>query len=199
MVVIGASYWLSVTQTASNPSLAYFSPLTRAWELALGALVAVGTSALRRLPPQAAAVLTWTGLAAILFGAFDFTSSTPYPGSLVAVPVVGAALLIAGGTVVPRAGAESLLGTSPFQWVGRRSYSLYLWHWPILIVAAERVGRTSLPLGESLLLVLLAVAISAASYTPRREPPPPLAAALREEPCSAASPSPPRRSWPCRC
>src|SRR5664279_3496629 len=104
-VVIVASYWLSVTQTASHPASAYFSPFTRAWELALGALVAVSTTWLKHLPAQVAALLTWAGLAAIVTSAFVFNAQTAYPGSLVAVPVVGAALIIAGGVAVPRAGA----------------------------------------------------------------------------------------------
>ena len=96
--------------------------------------------------------------------AFAFGAQTAYPGSLVAIPVVGAALLIAGGAAVPASGAEALLGTRPFQWLGRRSYSLYLLHWPILIIAAERVGKTSLPVGESLLLVFVAILLAALSY-----------------------------------
>jgi peptidoglycan/LPS O-acetylase OafA/YrhL len=164
VVVIIISFWLSVTQTATNPSIAYFSPLTRAWELALGAVVAVATAWLRPLSRGLASLLTWAGLVAIVMSAFAFGAQTAYPGSLVAIPVVGAALVIAGGAAVPRNGAEALLGSRPCQWLGRRSYSLYLLHWPILIIAAERVGRTSLPAGESLLLVLLAIAVSAASY-----------------------------------
>jgi peptidoglycan/LPS O-acetylase OafA/YrhL len=163
-LIIVASYWLSVVQTASSPATAYFSPLTRAWELALGALVAVGTSWLKQIPGQLAAVLTWAGLGAILFAAFAFNAQTAYPGSLVAVPVVGAALIIAGGTAIPRSGAESVLGLQPCRWLGKRSYSLYLWHWPILIIAAERVGKTSLPVGENLLLVLVALVASMGSY-----------------------------------
>src|SRR5664280_3175580 len=163
-VVIVASYWLSVTQPASHPASAYFSPFTRAWELALGALVAVSTTWLKHLPAQVAALLTWAGLAAIVYSAFAFDAQTAYPGSLVAVPVVGAALIIAAGVAVPRWGAESLLGTGPAQWLGKRSYSLYLWHWPILIIAAEQVGKTNLPVGVNLLLLLVALAASMVTY-----------------------------------
>ena len=164
VVVIVASYWLSIVQTAAQPTSAYFSPFTRAWELALGALVAVGTPWLRRMPASIAAALTWSGLAAIVVSAFTFTAQTSYPGSLVAIPVLGAALVIAGGVVAPRVGAEQLLGLGPFQWFGKRSYSLYLWHWPILVIAAERAGTSSLPFRDNLWLVLLAIVISMASY-----------------------------------
>ena len=100
--VIVASYWFSVTQTASTPTQAYFSPFTRANELALGALVAVGTPWLKRLPAALAAGLSWAGLGAIALAAVLFTAQTPYPGSAVALPVLGAALVIAGGVVAPR-------------------------------------------------------------------------------------------------
>lgn len=163
-VVIAASYWFSIAQTAAHPTSAYFSPLTRAWEIALGALVAVGTPWLKRLPSATAALISWAGLGAIATSAFVFSSQTPYPGSLVAVPVIGASLVIAGGIVAPRLGAERVLGLAPFQWTGKRSYSLYLWHWPILILAAEHAGKSSLPLSANVLLLLLAVVVSMASY-----------------------------------
>jgi peptidoglycan/LPS O-acetylase OafA/YrhL len=163
-MIIVASYWFSIVQTSSHPSAAFFSPFTRAWELALGALVAVGTSWLRKVPTATAATLTWIGMAAIVYSAFAFTSQTAYPGSLVAVPVVGAALIIAGGAALPRCGAESVLGPRPVQWLGRRSYSLYLWHWPILILAAERVGQSRLTFRENLPLLVVAVLLSAMSY-----------------------------------
>jgi SGNH domain (fused to AT3 domains) len=162
--VIGASYWLSITQTDLHPASAYFSPFTRAWELALGALVAVGTTWLKRIPAHVAVLTSWTGVAAIIVAGVAFNAHTVYPGSLVAVPVVGAALVIVGGASAPRGGAESVLGLRPFGWLGRLSYSLYLWHWPILIIAAEQVGKPKLPLGVDLLLVLVAVFLSMATY-----------------------------------
>ena len=163
-LIIVASFWLSVAQTASHPAAAFFSPLTRAWELALGALIAVGLPALRRLPSPIAATLSWLGLSAVLLAAVAFNSESSYPGALVAIPVLGAGLVIVGGVTVPRYGAEVVLGLPPSQWVGRRSYSLYLWHWPILIIAAERVGKISLTFEQNLPLLGLALVLSIASY-----------------------------------
>jgi peptidoglycan/LPS O-acetylase OafA/YrhL len=163
-VVIVASFVFSVLDTSAHPTSAYFSPLTRAWELALGALVAVATPWLLSVPKRVAAVVSWVGMAAIVVTGVTFTAATAYPGSLVAIPVVGAALLIAAGMSAPRYGAEALLKLRPFSVTGKLSYSIYLWHWPILILAAERVGRTSLPVWQSLGWVAVAVAASALTY-----------------------------------
>lgn len=162
--VVVASFALSVAQTASSPTAAYFSPFTRAWELALGALIALWTERLLRLPAVVATLCTWSGLAAIMVAALVFNGSTPYPGSLVAVPVLGSALLIAGGVAAPRLGAESLLGLAPFQWLGRRSYSFYLWHWPLLVIAAEDAGKTSIPFHQSLVWLLVALGASMLTF-----------------------------------
>ena len=162
--VIAVSFAWSVIQTGSSPLLAFFSPFTRAWELALGALVAVATHWLLEIPRRIGSIMTWTGLAAIAFAAVDFTAATPYPGSLDAFPVVGAALVIGGGVTAPRWGAESLLKLPPFRWLGKMSYSLYLWHWPILIIAAEEAGRSSLPLRNNLGWLVVALLASVVTY-----------------------------------
>ena len=163
-VVICVSFAYSVVDTHGNPINAYFSPFTRAWELALGALVAVCTPWLIKLPSQVAATATWLGLAAILVAACTFNSETAYPGSLVAIPVIGAALIIAGGMNARTVGAEALLRLSPFRWLGRLSYSLYLWHWPILIIAAEYAGKSSLPVVDNVGWDLVALAASMLTY-----------------------------------
>jgi peptidoglycan/LPS O-acetylase OafA/YrhL len=160
---IVASFAWSIHQTSSNSVAAFFSPFTRAWELAIGALIAVASLQLAKLPRSLATVMTWAGLGGILISAFAFTSATPYPGSAVVLPVISTALIVAGGMAHPRAGAEFLLRLPPFQWLGKFSYSLYLWHWPILIIAAQHAGHP-LSVEDNLLWVLLALVLSVGSY-----------------------------------
>jgi peptidoglycan/LPS O-acetylase OafA/YrhL len=162
--IILMSLLLSAVQTGTSADAAFFSPLTRAWELALGALVAVATPALLRLPARLAAAMTWVGMAAIVWSAVEYSAVTAYPGTAVVVPVVGAALVVAGGAPVPAGGAEAVLRLRPMQWLGRLSYSLYLWHWPILIIAAEAAGRSSLPFARNLVWLVVSVAAAAVTY-----------------------------------
>jgi peptidoglycan/LPS O-acetylase OafA/YrhL len=134
-LIIAGSLFLSVTTTQSSPSWAYFGAQTRAWELGLGALLALSVTAWTRMPPALACQMSWLGLGLIVFSALIFTSSTPFPGTVVIVPVIGSALVIAGGCPDWRRGAELVLKWRPMQVVGRTSYSWYLVHWPVLTIA----------------------------------------------------------------
>jgi len=163
VISIVISFLWSIHQTSANSVAAFFSPFTRAWELALGALVAVSSLWLAKTPRPLAMVFTWVGLSGILLAAFFYNSQTPYPGSAVALPVVSTALIIAGGMARPRAGAETVLSIAPLQWLGKLSYSLYLWHWPILIIAAQYAGQ-SLSVKDNLFWVLVALVLSVGSY-----------------------------------
>jgi peptidoglycan/LPS O-acetylase OafA/YrhL len=162
--IIGVSFGWSVVQTMSNATWAYFSPLTRAWELALGALVAVMAPVIARLGPGwVVEVLAVCGLVGIAASALLLTEATPYPGSVVALPVVSSAVLIAAGCADVNTVVGRVLAVRPMQWLGARSYSLYLWHWPFLIIAAQYVGQELSPWQNSWLL-LGAVIATALTY-----------------------------------
>jgi peptidoglycan/LPS O-acetylase OafA/YrhL len=164
MVIIGVSFSWSVIQTMSNATWAYFSPLTRAWELALGALVAVTAPAISRLRPAwVSELLAVCGLIGVTASALLLTSSTPYPGSAVALPVVSSAALIAAGCSNPKTLVGRALSVPPMQWLGARSYSLYLWHWPVLIITAQYVGH-ELSGWQNTGLLVIAVVACALSY-----------------------------------
>jgi len=143
-VIILASLWWAITQTSNAPTDAYFSAFTRAWELGSGAVLAIGATAVARVPRRVRAALSWLGLAGIVLSAVWFSGTTPFPGVAAILPVGSTVLVVAGGTgAVSRFGAGALLGLRPFRFVGDVSYGFYLWHWPFLVIAA---GSTLTPL-----------------------------------------------------
>ena len=162
-VTIAVSLTWSVYATTENASAAYFSPLTRTWELAAGAILAVLTPTIMRLPVFLAAVTSVSGLIAIAAAALTLDEYTGYPGSAAILPVGGTVLVIIGGTITPKRGAEVLLRCRPLQWLGKLSYSLYLWHWPVLILAAASLG-TELAMTTKLAFVGVALALSVLTF-----------------------------------
>lgn len=163
--IIAASLTWSVLQTSVNQTWAYFSPLTRAWELALGALIAVMAPAIaRRLKYGfAPSALAFVGLAGIVLAAVLLTSQTRYPGAAVALPVLGSGALIAAGCADPRTLVGRSLSIRPMRWLGARSYSLYLWHWPLLVIP-DQYSAADMSVLETTGWVLLAVAASEITY-----------------------------------
>ncbi|MFI7387304.1 acyltransferase family protein [Streptomyces sp. NPDC049813] len=133
-LLVALSFAAGLRTTGSSPSWAYFGSHTRAWELGAGALLALGAHRLRRMPPALAAGASWTGLAAVLGAALVLDDSTPFPGTAALVPVAGTVLVLAGGCVPTRFGAELLLRQRPLTAVGDLSYGWYLWHWPLLVL-----------------------------------------------------------------
>ena len=164
-VLTTASLAWSIHATAALPAAAYFSPLTRAWELGIGATLAVSASAVGRAPPVARVVMGWAGMAAIAYAAVAYSDSTPFPGSAALVPTIGTALaIVAGmGDRSPRLAVARLLEVRPMGIVGDRSYALYLWHWPVLVLAAQYVGH-ELSVPVKLGLLVGAFLLSCASY-----------------------------------
>jgi peptidoglycan/LPS O-acetylase OafA/YrhL len=143
-LVAAVSFALSLAVTYVMPAAAFFSLPTRAWQLAVGGLVALTAGQWRPLPPRAAAINGWAGLALIALACTWFGPTTLYPGIAALLPVVGAALVIGAGCATPSRGCGRVLGLSPMRAIGRVSYSWYLWHWPVLVLAPALLGH---PLG----------------------------------------------------
>jgi peptidoglycan/LPS O-acetylase OafA/YrhL len=157
-----ASLAASLLLTGSNAPLAFFLLPTRAWELALGALVFLAAARLAALPTGLATALGIGGVGLIAGGAAVIDTTTQYPGFAALVPTVGAAMVIAAGMGRAATLPSRLLASAPARWVGRISYSLYLWHWPILVLPVAALGQ-ELPIAARLALALAAIPIAALS------------------------------------
>ena len=163
-VVMVASFVWCVRLTSSDPTAAFYSPVTRFWELLVGSALSIVVSSGRLRDVRLAAALRWTSMAGgalILLALITFDGRTPFPGWRALLPVVGAALIIGSGP----AGVlnRRLLSLRPMVFVGLISYPLYLWHWPLLVLARIHVGHT--PLASARLgLVAAAVALAFATY-----------------------------------
>jgi peptidoglycan/LPS O-acetylase OafA/YrhL len=140
VAVIGSSLYMSIRLTPGSPSLSYFSLPTRAWELGVGAFLALGRDELRRWRGRARDAIAWVGILGTIAPAFVLSADTPYPGYAAAFPVVAAALVIASGVAAPTR-PEHVLTEPAIQGVGKISYSWYLWHWPLLILAPFVLGH----------------------------------------------------------
>ena len=149
------SFAWSVVYTAADPGPAFFATTTRLWELALGAVVAIGARAWPALPRVPAEISGWVGAGLIVGGAVGIDASTPWPSAWALVPTTGTALLIIAG--YHRTTWSRWLSVRPAVWIGALSYSLYLWHWPVVEAGRSALGGLSPAAG---------VALSAASVLP---------------------------------
>ena len=160
-VVAASSFALSLWLTHASEPWAFFSLPTRAWELALGGLVALGAPTLARW--RARPLLGWAGFGLVLWSVCAYQSTTPFPGVAALAPVLGAAMVIAAGTGMARHGPVDLLRLRPFQVIGRVSYSWYLWHWPVLVLAPAIAGH-SLSVADDVGLAALSLLVSMVSF-----------------------------------
>ncbi|WP_245547543.1 acyltransferase family protein [Nocardia brevicatena] len=163
-VVAVLSFVTSLSWTGTLPSWAFFSLPTRAWELAAGGMVALSAAAWSRLPKIPAALAGWAGLLLIIAACARFDEHTQYPGTAALLPVAGTVLVIISGCTAPPFGVGRGLALGPMQAIGRGSYSWYLWHWPVLLLAPRVVGH---PLGAGGSLGAIMVAGGLAMLTLR--------------------------------
>jgi peptidoglycan/LPS O-acetylase OafA/YrhL len=132
VVLFAVSFAASEVGVYRDPLGTFYLPQTRAWELLLGTLLAAGI-----VPPLRSALgrnlASTAGLACIAFASIAFTETVRFPGAAALWPCIGAALILAAGEIGGSA-VGRLLSTRPFVFVGLISYSLYLWHWPLIVI-----------------------------------------------------------------
>jgi peptidoglycan/LPS O-acetylase OafA/YrhL len=159
-----ASFGLSLWLTRAVEPWAFFSMPTRAWEFAVGGLVSIGAVELSRLSGPLRRAVGLVGAVLLLGSVVLLTSDVPYPGTAALWPVLGTAALIVAGTT-PRdrtVGVARALSVGPMRWLGRLSYSWYLWHWPALVLTTAAVGALATPV--MLVVALLALVPAYAAY-----------------------------------
>jgi peptidoglycan/LPS O-acetylase OafA/YrhL len=189
-IVFGASLVLSIVLTGIAQPWAFFTLPARAWELALGAGLALAAWRGFLVPRGLAAPIGLAGLACIVASGLVLDRFTPFPGTAALLPTAGAALVIAAGlrppgavnpaSWIPRARSmvsvaggvpihARLLSLPPVRWLGRISYSLYLWHWPILVIPVA-AREAPLPWPARLALAGVSVVVAALSQRFIEEP-----------------------------
>lgn len=157
--VFAASFAFALWEVAHNQAYAYFDTRARLWQFAVGGLLVLALPRLR-LGRRTAAALSWAAVAALAAGGL-LLDSTQFPGLAALWPVTAAATVLAVATAQPGAGAGTLLNARPLQALGRLSYTLYLWHWPVLICYLATTGRSSATLAGGLGIIAVSLALAA--------------------------------------
>lgn len=157
--IFAVSLAYSIQQTATNQAHAYFDTGARLWEFALGSLLAL---ALPYLKPGRIlrVVLGWAGLVAMLSCGLLLTVDRSFPGFIALWPTLAAAAIITAGQSGSRFGVDRFLTWKPLVALGDNSYALYLWHWPLLVLALAGAGITAPNLFQGLCIVAASLVLA---------------------------------------
>ena len=145
VVMSAVSLAMCIWLTYYRAPWAFFSLPTRAWEFGLGGLGFMLPTELLVRRKSLFSAIGWLGLLAVVAGAFLFTPQTAFPGFSALLPVIGTIATLLAWFSGLRSGPVALLGLGPLQYLGRLSYSWYLWHWPILLLASLRFPEITWP------------------------------------------------------
>lgn len=163
VVVIAVSFVWSLCETQANPAVAYFSTLGRAWELGVGALLAIAAPYLRTILRRRvmAVAVVWIGLAGIAYSAVVINAESIFPEPEAALMMGAAAPIIVSG-IDFRDRTTVLLCNPVTDFLGRISYSLYLWHWPVVVILGSRLEMG--PVLNQAILLSVSVLLATASF-----------------------------------
>jgi peptidoglycan/LPS O-acetylase OafA/YrhL len=141
-VISGISLSWAFAQTAHNPTAAYFSTFVRAWELGAGALVAIAAQPIARCNARLRRVVALVGLLGVVGSLFVVPSSSGFPAPWALLPTLSTAAVLGAGAGL--SGRSLLPLTNPLsQYLGKLSYSLYLWHFPVVVLIVTVVPQYS--------------------------------------------------------
>jgi peptidoglycan/LPS O-acetylase OafA/YrhL len=143
LLLSSASFFLSVWSIYSSPLASFFLTPMRAWELGLGALVAL--EVFPQMQRRFAEIIAWIGVLMIFASIYFYSDDTVFPGPAAVLPCLGAAAIIWSGVQCKTSVAHILSTPIPVGF-GLISYSLYLWHWPTLVIARGLVGSVHIGL-----------------------------------------------------
>jgi peptidoglycan/LPS O-acetylase OafA/YrhL len=161
--LVATSFVWSLQLERHDQTTAYFSAPGRAWELGVGALLALVSPRLERTPTWFRWALTTAGLTAVLIAVLTFDAATRFPGWAALLPVLGTAALVAAGVGTDAVGPARVLTVPVLTRVGDISYSWYLWHWPVLVLWEARTPGGVGPLGTAV-LIAVSLVLAVATY-----------------------------------
>ncbi len=133
--VAALSFTYCVYATGATPTIAFYELPARAWEFAAGGLLALCTVSRPSIGTGWPVVCGIVGIVFILGPSALLKGGAGFPGWMALSPVAGTLAILFAGAVAPQRGIGAILNTPPLQYIGSRSYSWYLWHWPVLVFA----------------------------------------------------------------
>lgn len=154
----GLCIWLTNTR---QPWAFYLSP-SRAWQFALGGLAALLPLATGPNSQRFAGTIGWLGLGLLAASILLISENLPFPGFVAVLPTAAAVLILMSGANSTPNGPAKMLSSRPLQYIGTISYSLYLWHWPVIVLA--KAWSPELDLWQVAACLILTFALAAASY-----------------------------------
>jgi hypothetical protein len=167
-VVAAASLTWGIMQATGDDPVAYYSTLTRVWELAAGGILALVIRDTRRFAPLRNTLVVF-GVATIVVAACLFDDSTAFPGVAALAPTLGACAVIAGGRTSGPGSLRMVAESWAVQRIGDISYSLYLWHFPVVVFFGVYTGRDP-RFTDVMVILIVSFALAIASYTLVEQP-----------------------------
>ena len=162
-VVTVALFILALALVHQDQTSAYLSTVARAWQFALGGLVALSVP-LITLSERVREVLGWVGLTLILLTGLVVDGQSTFPGLPALIPLAGATLVILAGTKPTLLGVDRVLGQRAISGMGTYAYGLYLWHWPVLALYLAHSNQGSVDALTGLLIAFASIGLAVVTH-----------------------------------